>query len=257
MYMKKFPLLLLISLLVSTTLFQSCNDDDDDYYVYYSRSLAVGNVVSEEGKPSYLLLDSKRTMLFSENSIPSLYLEDGRRVIVNYTLLDEDYQGYDFRIHVNDIDTVLVKGIIPITPEKEDSIGNDAVNILDMWTSDEYVTIQFEMKGAGQKKHMVNLVRDYSLEENPDDGYMQLEFRHNQEDDPEFGSQWLWGIASFRLGDLAPDKSDLKGLKIKVNTYRGEETYTCKYDTDNSEKNKAVDKLQQAVQKKNSSLYIR
>ena len=246
--MKKFPLLLLISILVSTTLFQSCNNDDDDYYVsYYGPLLAVGNVVSEEGKPSYLLLDSKRTMLFSGNSIPSLYLENGRRVIVNYTLLDE-----------NDIDTVLVKGIIPITPEKEDSIGNDVVNILDMWTSDEYVTIQFEMKGAGQKKHMVNLVRDYSLGENPDeDGYMKLEFRHNREGDPEFGSQWLWGIASFRLGDLAPDKSNLKGLRIKVNTYRGEETYTCEYDTDNSENNKAVDKLQQAVREKNSSLYIR
>lgn len=77
---------------------------------------------------------------------------------------------------------------------------------------------------------MVNVVRDFSLSDNPDkDNYMQLEFRHNMEDDPKIDRR-LWGVASFRLKDLAPQESNLSGLKIKVNTFGGEKTYNLKYD---------------------------
>ena len=222
----------LIIFITSTIMLQSCKDDDDVYY-YNAYAYAIGNMVVNDEESPYLQLDSKKTMLPANTSIPSYFLENGRRVIVNFSLLQENYMGYDYYIAINDIDTVLVKNIIPITPETADSIGNDPVNILDMWTSDEYLTIQFEMKGAGNKKHMVNVVRDFSLSENPDkDNYMQLEFRHNVEDDPQI-DRHLWGIASFRLKDLAPQTSNLSGLKIKVNTFRGEKTYNLKYDNEN------------------------
>ena len=71
--------------------------------------------------------------------------------------------GYDYYVAINDIDTVLVKNIIPITPETADSIGNDPVNIIDMWTSDEYLTIQFEMQGAGEKTHGKRCARFFSF----------------------------------------------------------------------------------------------
>ena len=120
-----------------------------------------------------------------------------------------------------------------------------------MWTSDEYLTIQFEMQGAGEKKHMVNVVRDFSLSDNPDkDNYMQLEFRHNMEDDPKIDRR-LWGVASFRLKDLAPQESNLSGLKIKVNTFGGEKTYNLKYD-----KEKSLNTNSEKIQETSSLIHI-
>jgi len=154
---------------------------------------------------------------------------------------------------INAIDYVLVKNVIPITPETTDSIGNDPVNVLDMWTSDKYLTVQFEMRGLGREKHMINLVRNYSLSPNPDgDGYLQLEFPHIQHihrivtdtigrfrsDGNNILNQHriyiidkniieidhiLWGVASFRLDDLKLENPDLKGLKIKVRSPYGTE----------------------------------
>lgn len=238
-------------ILITVAVLQSCDNDDDNIY-YYNQSYAIGNMVVKDGESPYLELDSKKTMLPSNTSIPSLFLEDGRRVIVNYSLLQENYMGYDYYISINDIDTVLVKNIIPITPETADSIGNDPVDIINMWTNEEYLTIQFKMIGAGDKKHMVNVVRDFSLSDNPDkDKYMQLEFRHNMEGDREIDRN-LWGVASFRLNDLAPQESDLSGLKIKVNTLRGEKTYNLKYD-----KEESADQISAAIQKSNSSMHIK
>ncbi|WP_455498355.1 NigD-like protein [Coprobacter sp.] len=250
--MKKFSILSAVLLiLITTTILHSCKDDDDNVY-YYNQSYAVGNMVVKDGEDPYLQLDSKRTMLPANTSIPSLFLKDGRRVIVNFSLLQENYMGYDYYIAINDIDTVLVKNIIPITPETADSIGNDPVNIINMWTSDEYLTIQFEMNGAGDKKHMVNVVRDFSLPDNPDkDKYMQLEFRHNIEGDRKI-DRTLWGVASFRLQDLAPQVSDLAGLKIKVNTFKGEKTYNLKY-----EKEESTDKTSTLMQKSNTLIHIK
>lgn len=250
--MRKFSFLLTgLLTLITTVILQSCKDDDDNIY-YYNQSYAVGSMVVKEGEAPYLQLDSKKTMLPANTFIPSLFLENGRRVIVNFSLLQENYMGYDYYIAINDIDTVLVKNIIPITPETADSIGNDPVNIINMWTSDEYLTIQFEMRGAGDKKHMVNVVRDFSLTNNPDkDKYMQLEFRHNMEGDREIDRKF-WGVASFRLKDLAPQESDLAGLKIKVNTFKGEKTYNLKY-----EKEESADQPPVTTQKSNSFIHIK
>lgn len=251
---KKSIFLTGLIIFIASIMLQSCKDDDDDVYYYNAYAYAIGNMVVNEGESPYLQLDSKKTMLLANTSIPSFFLENGRRVIINFSLLQENYMGYDYYIAINDIDTVLVKNIIPITPETADSIGNDPVNILDMWTSDEYLTIQFEMKGAGEKKHMVNVVRDFSLSENPDkDNYMQLEFRHNTEDDPQIERR-LWGIASFRLKDLAPQESNLSGLKIKVNTFKGEKTYNLKYD---KEKGKSITTNSLKIPENKSIIHIK
>ena len=231
---KKSIFLTGLIMLLSSVILQSCKDDDDDVYYYNSYAYAIGDMVVKEGESPYLQLDSKKTMLPSNTSIPSFFLEDGRRVIINFSLLQENYMGYDYYVAINDIDTVLVK------------------NIIDMWTSDEYLTIQFEMQGAGEKKHMVNVVRDFSLSDNPDkDNYMQLEFRHNMEDDPKIDRR-LWGVASFRLKDLAPQESNLSGLKIKVNTFGGEKTYNLKYD-----KEKSLNTNSEKIQENSSFIHIK
>lgn len=216
--------------------FSSCDNDNEVYYVPYS--YAVGDMVVEDGFEPYIQLDSKKTLFPSNgNRLPSYLVKNGQRVIVNFSLLDTQREGYDYHILVNDIDSVLVKNIIPITPETTDSIGNDPINILDMWTSDKYLTVQFEMRGAGREKHMINLVRDYTLSSNPDgEGYLQLKLRHNRMNDPDV-QHFLWGVASFRLADVNAEFPDLKGLKIEVRTSHGTEAFTC--DFENADNNRS------------------
>lgn len=206
----------------------SCGEDDG-YYVPYS--YAVGDMVVEEGNDPYIMLDSKKTLFPSNgNRLPNYLTKDGQRVIINFTFLEEQREGYDYYILINDIDSVLVKNIIPITPETTDSIGNDPVNVLDMWTSDKYLTIQFEMRGAGNEKHMINLVRDYSEAPTLDaEGYLHLNLRHNRRNDLDVNN-YLWGVASFRLDDVYAEFPDLKGFKIEVRTSHGTENYSCKVD---------------------------
>lgn len=233
MKMKQFLSVGLLSIAVLCG-FSSCSDDDDrNYYIPYS--YAVGDMVVEEGFEPYIMLDSKKTLFPSNGDrLPSYLVKDGQRVIVNFSFLDGQREGYDYYIMVNDIDSVLVKNIIPITPETTDSIGNDAIEIVDMWTSDKYVTVQFEMRGAGLEKHMINLVRNYASVTNPDEeGYLQLELRHNRMNDPDV-QRYLWGVASFRLDDVFAEFPDLKGLKIRVRTSHGMEVFTRDFEnTDN------------------------
>lgn len=214
----------------------SCNNDEDYYYVPYS--YAIGDMVVEEGSDPYIQMDDKKTLFPSNGDrLPSYLKKNGQRVIVNFTFLDEHREGYDYYILVNDIDSVLVKNIIPITPETTDSIGNDPINVMGMWSSDKYLTLQFEMRGAGQEKHMINLVRDYSLASAPDsEGYLHLKFRHNRMNDLDV-NHYLWGVASFRLDDIYAEFPDLKGLKIDVRTSHGNETYTCDFDDSSSDGN--------------------
>ena len=133
MKMKKF---LLVGLLGVVTLcgLSSCDDDDDGGYVPFS--YAVGDMVVKDGSEPYIQLDSKQTLFPSNGSrLPNYLLKDGKRVIVNFSFLEGQREGYDYYILINDIDSVLVKNVIPITPETTDSIGNDPVNVLDMWTT--------------------------------------------------------------------------------------------------------------------------
>ena len=76
---------------------------------------------------------------------------------------------------------------------------------------------------------MMNLVRDYSLASNPDsEGYLHLNLRHNRMNDPDL-DHFLWGVASFRLGDIRTEFPDLKGLKIEVRTMSDTRDYTCDF----------------------------
>ena len=124
MKVKKF---LLVGLLGVVTLcgLSSCDDD------------AVGDMGVIDGSEPYIQLDSKQTLFPSNGSrLPNYLLKDGKRVIVNFSFLEGQREGYDYYILINDIDSVLVKNVIPITPETSDSIGNAHVNVLDKWTSD-------------------------------------------------------------------------------------------------------------------------
>ena len=76
---KKSIFLTGLIMLLSSVILQSCKDDDDDVYYYNSYAYAIGDMVVKEGESPYLQLDSKKTMLPSNTSIPSFFLRRATR----------------------------------------------------------------------------------------------------------------------------------------------------------------------------------
>src|SRR5690554_1893307 len=93
---------------------------------------------------------------------PDSRLKTGDRVLINFTLLGDDSEGGDeigeYYIRVNSVKKVLLKGILNITEENQDSIGNDPIIVRDVWTSGNL--LNFELKYWGRYEvHFINLVK--------------------------------------------------------------------------------------------------
>lgn len=216
--MKKLKLVLLAVIIVLTPTLYSCMNDDDKY------SLIIATIKVNEGKDYYFLMDDGNKVLPGDTTaIHNYKVIDGQRVFVYFNELDEKVSGYDYNIKVVSIQNILTKGIIPITEATQDSIGDDPANLTYMWFGGGFLNIEFQMMGTySSKTHMINLVRD---EENPgeeEEGYVNLEFRHNAYDDSP--ADRLVSMASFKP-PFTKD-SNKKGLKIRVNSiYDGVKYY--------------------------------
>ncbi|MEG1838332.1 MAG: NigD-like protein [Bacteroidaceae bacterium] len=221
--MKKYPWFLCSLLFISALSFQSC-DDDDDPETY---SLAIGTLMKNESKNYYLELDSEKKFLPTDSAIINYYkVGEGQRVLTTFATSENQVTGYDRVIQIVDLYKILTKPVVKMTEAMNDSIGDDKIEIEDMWISKNFLNIRFQMMGANQKSHMLNLVSTETPKQ-PEEGYQTLEFRHNLEGDCP--ARLYWGIVSFNLGDLS--KGDLKGLKIRVNTiYRGEQFYNIDFE---------------------------
>lgn len=202
---RKYYLALTLLLLLAPVV-QSCLDDDDNYYL----AIATFRVSADEDP--YFVLDEGEKM-FPDNGTYSK-LEDGQRVHVYFDILEEKVNGRDYKIHVRGLEKVLTKDLFTMDEETVDSIGDDKINIHGMWFGDGYLNIQFKFYGSRNPSqlHMVNLVRNTieGANENEEEGYLSLEFRHNAYDD--YDAEILPGIVSFK-GPFAEE--GIKGLKIR------------------------------------------
>jgi len=118
--------------------------------------------------------------------------------------------------------------------EKADSIGDDRINITNMWITGNYLNIQYQLyhSNSNDKKHMLNLiVNETSDGKNDKEGYVTLEFRQNAYDDePLMPGQ---GLVSFKLDKIADRISGKTGLNIRVKSlYDGERYMTVDFKKD-------------------------
>ena len=108
-----------------------------------------------------------------------------------------------------------------------------------MWISKDkkYLTIEFQYYGthSEDKKHFLNLVINNKEadsaaenEDNTDDEYINLEFRHNSErDSPDHLGE---GYVSFKLDKIEEQIEGKKGLNIRVRTlYDGIKNYKVQF----------------------------
>ncbi len=191
----------LILSILTLLLLVSCNRDENQYLPPNSfMSIAtVENPTQSSG--FYFRLDNNDRMWVTTTNFPYYRPADGQRIIASYSILSVNGENnlYNHKVSLNDVYEVLTKKIFKITTATQDSIGNDAININDMWVGSNYLNVEFNYQGQN-KIHYINLVSDST--KTYTDGKVHLEFRHNaNNDNPLF---WKWGIVSFNLKSLQP-----------------------------------------------------
>lgn len=229
--MKKFRMALatLLLTLVTMPLLQSCLDDWDDSE---RPLLTIGTVRIIDGNDYYFALDEGTKMFPGDTAYINNYtLIEGQRAFVNFYLMDEKIDGYDYNAQIYHIENILTKDIYSMPAEKADSIGDDRINATNLWITGDYLNIQYQLYHSNNesKKHMLNLViNEASDGKNDKEGYITLEFRQNAYDDEP--SSRGNGIVSFKLDKIADRMAGKQGLNIRVKTlYDGERYYTVDF----------------------------
>lgn len=225
--MKYFFRLMLgaILLFIGVFAFSACGNDES----YPQSTVTIG--MADVQKPPqydapYLVLDNGEKLWVVQSAMPYQDLKPGERIFGNYSLLEPGKDGFNYNIRLNDYTMVPIQDIIDLTPDNVDSIGDKKVQVKDMWPTAKYLNVRFMLNFPNPQQPILNLVVNRMI---PlvDDGYAHLELRYNNNGS---NGRLVLGLVSFRLGDYTPEESDLKGLKILVNTVsEGEKTYTFSY----------------------------
>ncbi len=213
----KFAFALLMAFVL---VFPSCLDDDG----YSLGDIWIGfGVLKGEDGAFQIIMDNKDVLVpvAANNYDWQDHFESGDRVLVNYTVLDDDLTGSTsvYYVKVNDIDDILMKGVMDITPEIEDSIGNDPIVVDDYWMTDSLITFKLKYWGYTQI-HFLNLVKEPG-NLTADDQSIQLELRHNANMDSE--SVLYSAFVSFSLNSLRIDGLDSVRFEINSTDYEGAE----------------------------------
>ena len=219
--MKKMNLIFGLLCLLTFTTFTAC-DDDDDNFTYYADMATVkeldGQWILQSDNCGKLVPDNSSIIKLNDAA------KDGQRVIAAFNFFNEENSRNSSRsIELYDIYRVLTKDLYQMPAEKEDSIGDDRINITNMWIANDHLNIQYQIHydDTSNKSHMLNLiVNEAADDKNDKEDYLTLEFRHNAygEAQRKLGP----GIVSFRLNNIRQLAEGKRGLNIRVNTlYNG------------------------------------
>ena len=174
-------------------LFFGCEKESiriDDFFVEFA-------IVKKNESNFAFLLDNGKVLTLK--SPTNLDLEDGKRVILNYTPLEDGF------IKVNSARRVFMDSIkIDGYPE---NIKTDPVKIISVWVSGNYLNMSLE-SDYHSKAHQAALFRDMNVNE------QTLYFSYSREDDPA-GAPTLTYL-SFNLESLQK-----KNFTVYINTYKG------------------------------------
>ncbi len=138
---------------------------------------------------------------------------DNKRVLLNYTILSEQKDAFDYYIKINDIWEILTKEVIKLNHQNENSIGNDPVKTNAIWIGGDYLNASFMFNYGGKQPHTINLVEN-TLTPDFNQNVIELEFRHNSF---ESQSNKLYeGFVCFDLKPLRVMDADSVNISVKV-----------------------------------------
>ena len=228
--MKKYLLIIFISLAVITS---GCLDDDG----YSLGKMWVGFGMVEQvtsDPPEYKITMDNGDLLtpvasnyhypwyYYNSNVNGSRLKTGDRILINYTIIgdnaNESGEATEYFIKVNSVKKILLKGIMDITPENQDSIGNDPVIVRDCWLTDSL--LNFDLKYWGRYKiHYINLVKEPG-ELTESSQPIELELRHNDNDD--VNDFQYSAFVSFSLNDLKIAGLDSVQFRVTATDYDGD-----------------------------------
>jgi len=168
-------------------------------------------------------MDNKDVLVPIASSYPlgwATSLDNGDRVLINYTILDKKFDDDGnilyYYVRVNSFKKILMKGVMEITSENADSIGNDPIIVDDYWMTDSLLSFKLKYWGYNEI-HFLNLVKKPSLLMSPGIQPYELELRHNANDDER--SILYTAYVSFSLNSLRIDGQDSIKVVVKATDY--------------------------------------
>jgi hypothetical protein len=193
--------------------------EEDDGYSLGDYWITTATIEKGDVSPYIIVTDNGTRLFPSATAIPWFETRDQQRVWINYTILGDATGEFDHYVKVNNLAEILTKGVLQLTPENADSIGNDPVRINNYWFAGDFLTIQFAY-GGGETIHYINLVQDV---DNPVDeqGRPILLFRHNRNDDP--ANYELFGTVSINLYDFRVEGQTSVSFVLKSTPFAGED----------------------------------
>lgn len=218
--MKKIVFGLLLAIVV---MFSSCIDDDG--YSLNDQWVGFGMVIGEKPDSYQIIMDNMDVLNPVAASYPGWQndFENGDRALVNYTILDEELNDDGtverYWVKVNNIEDVLMKGVMDVTDENADSIGYDPIIVEKCWMTDSL--LNFKLKYWGYSgMHFLNLVKEPG-ELTEDSQPIQLEIRHNANNDDE--AILYTAFVSFSLNNLRIAEMDSVQFEYLWTDYDGVE----------------------------------
>lgn len=182
------------------TLLVSCNMHDNEDSNVANRWTSIATVQNSGLRSDfYFRLDNNDLMWVRSTNFPNYVPKDGQRIIADYNILSVNNESalYNHKVALVDVYEVLTKGIFAITPATQDSIGNNPIEVRQMWIGSDYLNVEFNYYGYN-KIHFISLVKDAA--KTYTDNKVHLEFRHNANADATSYSRW--GVVSFKLSTL-------------------------------------------------------
>lgn len=147
---------------------------------------------------------------------------NGDRLLVNYTIIGDDVDNngnvIGYFVKLNSTKKILMKNILDITAENQDSIGNDPVIVKDCWQTDSLLNFKIRYWGRDEI-HFINLVKEpdgLSASDQP----IELELRHNKNNDAEDIPYAAY--VSFKLRELEIAGLDSVKYVVRATDYEGD-----------------------------------
>jgi hypothetical protein len=208
--------------LLAALTFNSCSDDDT--YSLDNRWLSIATARPLDDNSFYLTLDDSTSLWPGAPLYINYQPERPQRVQINFTILGDAFQGFDYVVKLNQIDTILTKSIAENLGAQNDAVyGKDPLQITSLWVGDGFLNVEFKARMSGNVKHFVNLIR----KETASDPY-RLEFRHNANNDKS--SYLRYGLVAFDLSSLPGTNGKNENLLIDVQTFDGVQTFKKTYN---------------------------
>ena len=150
--MNKYKLILFV---LTLSLISSCSDDGYSLGEFRIQLATVNPL----GSNTYsLTLDNGKTLWPAASDVNYMPKNNQQRVVVNYTLLSDQQGGYDHYVKVNSIADILTKNVVELTSQNEEEIGNDPIQVTQLWAGDHFLNFRVFINIGGQAQHSINLV---------------------------------------------------------------------------------------------------